>query len=281
MSLQPIPLHTIYLQFYSALSNESLARSMNNLSTSKTPILEQSKASYETAAKILQSIQPNHESDAASESSSYDSDTISRPSTPNTSALESYSEGSHSPPSFDGAAGDFSPYRKDIIKPSPLRIWKGGSMVPTITPTGAPATESQAPLRKLRPLTFSPSKIPLAVPPSTITYPHSTMSSLFPATTCDHQTRSSSDRYMNSLLCFQILLRTHIQTVCALISTTTSAQTDRFIANNGLSSHGADEETRAEDRRGRIERGRVDGWRRERFRPGRYREFCEGVLGEL
>lgn len=259
---QPYPLHATYLHFYSAHSNEAIARSIHNLSTAKLPALEQAKRSYQAATEALSAcetvidVEETQDFDTSSESSSTITDISSRPSTPNSSQPEPESPVECSSPSSVESSDEFTQYQRKLLEPSPLRIHKSVTFSPNPPTAQIALSPPWTPLRKAHETT-APSSDEFITPNN---YSHTP--------------------YTTHLLAFTSMLTTHILTINHLTQTTQDIQAQRYTTKR-LASYGEDEEAKAADRKARIVRLREGGWRRERFRPERYWAVCERALGEL
>ena len=119
--MQPASLYSTYLNFYAAICIESSGRLMHDLAPTKLPFLRQALESYRAAAASLPAMTGSN-TDNEEEALSETSDETSRPFTPTRNAFRSrrYS----SSPSSNGSFPDFDRDFNEILKPSPLRVYK-------------------------------------------------------------------------------------------------------------------------------------------------------------
>ncbi|MCJ1226063.1 hypothetical protein MMC12_002712 [Toensbergia leucococca] len=250
LRIKPHPMHATYLHFYSATSNEAIARSIHILSISRLQTLDSAKKSYGAAASSLPTVEvaPNTQQDKFEPPVHSFSTSSSPPSTPTRATHNPTSSSSPPTPSSIDSTNASATSQNDIFNPpSPLHpIYHQMTSESPVTP----------------PPTARPSS--LAFTPSTISWLHD----------------RSLSRYNAHLSSFAQMLTTHIHTINALIASTEQAQANRYTAKR-IASAGDDEETRAADKRARIERMRKEGWVRERFCPDKYRDLCQRALAEL
>lgn len=275
---QPHQLHATYLHFYSAVSDEAIARLTHNLSPSKIDLLEQAKVSYEAAASSLPQADVGRgyhdQSDADTRStcstlSDEGSDSWSG-CAPKSSASSQSPDPDTSLPSSANSATCAQAGMK--LSPSPLRIRKIHSFRDELTDSGddeqsvSPCIRSHTPTQQRYPSTAR-----LDSRPTSITFSDSVDSWL--------QARAY-ERYSNCLAAFAEMIANHISTVDILIQKTRGVQSARYFTKR-LASYGDDEETKAANLRFRIARLKASGWKMERFAPDRYQELCKRALAEL
>ncbi|KAG7005992.1 hypothetical protein G7Y79_00017g043740 [Physcia stellaris] len=309
------PLYAAFLHFYAALSNEAIARLTHNLSTTKIPLLEEAKRSYQAASRIM----PTLEDPLDEQQKQYHSfDTISEKSSPSSASSTSNTTPRPSPPSSPfypssaSSAGSITetqpePQQKPpTLTPSPsissslnlsspnYSLASSSSLTPTTKRRLRPS-----PLRIPKTPTFNPSTTSIyttqpTTPPSQIipsdlnSTPSRPLSVTFSTSSTLWLQNRALDRYHGHLITLANMLIAHIEVVDILIQAAEEAQMNRpklrrFASSNGgfgaLDEEG--EETRSRELRASIERGRARGWVRERFDPERYRELCARALGEL
>ena len=277
---QPHPLHATYLQFYSAVSVEAIARLAHNLSPVKVHLLEQAKICYQAASSSLPQADVDHESQDRSEAGTRSTcSSLSDEGSDSSNCYHSKPRASrqHDEPITDASSsssidlGGTSPSGTKL-RPSALRIRKKPSFRDEFTDSGddeqsiPPCIRSQRPPQQHRKFTA-----PSDSRPTSVTFSTSVDSWL--------QARSS-ERYNNSLAAFADIIANHISAVDVLIQKTQGVQNARYFTKR-LASYGEDEETKAANLRFRIARLKANGWKMERFAPERYQELCARALAEL
>lgn len=276
-------MHATYIHFYSALSNEAIARLTHDLSTAKLYILKEAKSSYQAAASSLPvgDIGPDIEEDDArsyityaSSQSGSDSDSDSEESeildyyqsAPDVSTPPVYSTSPSSVESYD------FPQEDKCLKLSPPRLPRSFSYVDDWRNEDSKTENLDDTLSSfpIPPRRLPSTPIPVASPKS-VNFTRSTSTWLH---------SRIYERYNNSLATFADMLANHIETINALIQKAEAAHATRYTIKRQLSFYG-DKDAKAADIKARILRLKAVGWRRERFEPERYQDLCAAALAEL
>ncbi|KAK5014596.1 hypothetical protein BJ546DRAFT_128781 [Cryomyces antarcticus] len=282
------PVHVAFLNFYAALSHESLARSMHNLSAAKLPELDLAEEFYTKAADAL--LRPAGTEPSPVTSATYTKDYSSQTSPESDSNAASDPASSTRPTSCTSTIStlttasstssidDAKAVQVSNTVPSPLRIHKLAPIFLT-SPTAAPTATVPPPLSQPPTSTerhFTPH---IQSTPTTANTTTATTAQLVLAT-------HASTRYASLLSSFASQLTTHLTALRALRATTAAAQAQparaasywSFAPGAGTGTGtGTDEAGRA----ARVAEGRAREWRRERFCAEAYQQLAERALGEL
>ncbi|MCJ1478501.1 hypothetical protein MMC13_007181 [Lambiella insularis] len=306
------PLHKCYLQFYEALSQELLARSMHELSVNKLPLLHSARESYLVALHSLLEASNVLRHDFTDEqslpSSPVVSDSTSPPYTPTPAPRRSRFTATitrspilaASPSSWSFPQKWVSPsqaalahdpvFGSPLRRPAPLeisRIWLSSSQASLANdPAFGSPVRRPSPLRVLKsvlktgPFAADGSQTPPLTPPPKRNLQISTPAAItFSASTTSWLHDRALQRYNAHSNDFDQMLHRHVEVVDTLIKSTLEVEAERYQKRPSKSSNG--DEGRRLEKRARIEKLKAKEWRRERFRPERYQELCAKALAEL
>ncbi|TKA67979.1 hypothetical protein B0A49_05132 [Cryomyces minteri] len=278
------PVHVTFLNFYAALSHESLARSMHNLSAAKMPALDLAEEFYTKAADAL--LRPADTVPSPSTSATDTKDSFSQTSPECDSNAASDPASSTRPTSCDSTIStlttasstssmdDASAVQVSSIVPSPLRIRKLAPVFLT-SPTAAPTATVPPPLSPSPTSTERHSTTHIQSTPTKANATTATTAQLVLAT-------HANTRYASLLSSFASQLTIHVAALRALRATTAAAQAEPARAASYWSfAPGAGTGTGDAGRAARVAEGRAREWRRERFRAEAYQRLAERALGEL
>ena len=287
-ALPPLPLHTTCLHFYTALSEEAIARQMHDMSMAKIQKLQHTKSCFERAISSLPQpdIRLNINDPCSTDSGSENDDTAS----------------------LDDSVSS-------VGSPQPIAVVKSSSKDPAEQPSPSPGSRKPLPLQICRAIqngsssfnekrAFFEAKLAASNgAPSRIASPKSptveeAVLTADPALDCPPPNYNkplpspgtdttgiyspAQERYNEQLHEFAQMLEMHSSSVDRLIATTREAQATgrRRLIKERKDESSMDDEN-AMELRTRIIRLKAKGWVRELFIPEKYQKLCERALAEL
>jgi len=269
-------LHATYIHFYSALSNEAIARLTHDLSTAKLYVLKEAKSSYQAAASSLPIADITPEIDDDDDNFSYI--TYASSDSDESEILDYYkfAPDLSTPPAYvtSPSSVESCDFGQEVkrLRTSPLCLPRSSSFVGEWRKEDRKIVQFD---NTIDSFPTPPKSLPMT--PTSVARPQSVH---LHALELELLHSRIHERYNASLATFAELLANHTHSIDLLIQKAQEADANRYTIKRQLSFYG-DEEAKASDIKARISRLKAIGWRRARFLPERYQDLCAAALAEL
>ncbi|KAI5465864.1 hypothetical protein BGZ63DRAFT_115845 [Mariannaea sp. PMI_226] len=263
------PIYLIYIHFYAASSQESMARTFYHASSQRRNLFYQAKEHYEKASQLITAATNALHSDKTFNLGSVCGDSPSSARTSGMWTPSTVSETSSRSTSISSIDEAHSPTKRQRRRP-------GHQTDSSIEPQSIVRPDS--PTLGLSPLADTSFQDLLDAMPSPPPHRPSSRACIEPATPSDTGSVTSlhSSHRLSVLLAD---LRSQVTRHLSFIESelTTARQPLPVTTNLGL----GDKKQRSMDLRARIERLRAGGWQRRRFDASRYEELRENAMADI